>query len=182
MDITFRIVDKEKSESLRKEFIKTFVNTEADKYHEYIEVMHSYNDGEFYNGYLWDFLRHNDNYEKECSMQCAGEYLCGKNSVYIMWDLYSNQRVLDGSRFAVEYPKNIIIEMSGSRLTEVVIDKWNQGIQVPHWLPEDIYCFDESMSWYVIFTHEGHDHYTNPELNEDDYIRICFMQMEIPVE
>ena len=47
------------------------------------------------------------------------------------------------------------------------------------WLPEDIYCFDESMEWYVIFIHEGWEKGwekpNDPELNEDDYIRICFL-------
>ena len=42
-------------------------------------------------------------------------------------------------------------------------------------LPEDIYCFDESVSWYAIFTHEGWDGWTSPELDEDVYIRVCFL-------
>lgn len=36
--------------------------------------------------------------------------------------------------------------------------------------------FDDTMSWYVIFTHEGWDSYSKPELNEDEYIRICFLK------
>lgn len=34
------------------------------------------------------------------------------------------------------------------------------------------------MSWYAIFTHEGWDQFTNPELDEDAYIRICFLHAQ----
>ena len=89
-------------------------------------------------------------------------------------------------RFSLEYPKGTIISTQGSLLAQKIVDEWNddfaafkadcicQGL----WLPEDIYCFDESMSWYAIFTHEGWDSLSNPELDEDAYIRICFLNAQ----
>lgn len=98
---------------------------------------------------------------------------------FFMCDLSSNQRVRDGSRFAEKYTKDIVIEISGNQLAKTVVEEWNQWNQdwnADHWFPHDIYCFDASMDWYVIFTHEGWDQLSRLELGEDDYIRICLMK------
>ena len=141
----------------------------------------------FYDGYLWDCLQCNENYQKECSMETAAEFLREKKSIFLMWDLLSKER-LSHKRFSLEYPKDTV---PGDFLSQMVVEEWNreqaawaadcmcEGL----WLPEDIYCFDETMEWYVIFTHEGWEKGwecpNGPELNEDDYIRICFLQQRI---
>ena len=100
----------------------------------------------------------------------------------MMWDLFSKER-LAHKRFSLEHPKDTVISMQANFLSQKVVEEWNreqaawaadcmcEGL----WLPEDIYCFDESMEWYVIFTHEGWEKPNGPELNEDDYIRICVL-------
>ncbi len=116
-------------------------------------------------------------------MEEAAAFLRNKKSVFVMWDLFSNERVNDYKRFSLEYPKNTVINVRGDSFARTVIEEWNREqaaweagyLCQELWLPEDIYCFDESMSWYAIFTHEGWDSGTNPELDDNAYIRICFL-------
>lgn len=178
----FEIVPDEKAKVLRKTFIQQFINTTSDHYKKHIATLIQYTDGLFYDGYLWDCLQGNNKYQKECSMEAAADFLKDKESVFVMWDLFSKERV-NYKRFSLEYSEDTIICVQGNLLGQTVVEEWNreqaawkadcecQGL----WLLEDIYCFDESMNWYAIFTHEGWDNWTNPELNEDDYIRICFL-------
>lgn len=177
MSFEFKVVDAKKASDLRKRFINTFVNTNHKLYQAHIKTLHTYPDGEFYIGYLWDFLLDNQDYEYECNMESACEYLKQKQNIYVMWDMFSNHRVCTNAKFAVEYAKDTIIQASATSIAQMLPNEWeawNNKSQI--WFPEDIYCFDDTMSWYVIFTHEGWDSYSKPELNEDEYIRICFLK------
>ena len=182
----FEIVPTEKAVALREAFIKEFVDATSEHYQKHIATLRQCPDGLCYDGYLWDCLKDNDQYQKVCSMEAAARFLKCKESVFVMWDLFSNDRVRDGRRFSLEYPKNTVLLMNGNFLAQKLVEEWNreqnawrencqlQGL----WLPEDIYCFDKSMRWYAIFTHEGFDHFTNPELDGDAYIRICFLHTQ----
>ena len=156
----FEIVPSVKANLLRETFIKKFVDTSSGHYRKHIETLRQDADDLFYDG------------------------------IFLMWDLLSKER-LSHKRFSLEYPKDTVISVPGDFLSQKVVEEWNreqaawaadcmcEGL----WLPEDIYCFDETMEWYVIFTHEGWEKGwecpNGPELNEDDYIRICFLQQRI---
>jgi len=173
--VNFGIVNKEKKESLREEFIKRFVDTETDFYKKYINTLKEYSDGMCYDGYLWDSLKA-DYKQIERTMEQAIEYLKHKGNVFVMWDIYSQHRVYDNSKLAINYPKDTVIETNSLELCKLIEAEWgNYLIGDESFLPEDIYIYDEKLDWYVIFTHEGYDSYTNSDLGEDDYIRICFV-------
>ena len=184
--IEFEIVPPTKARLLRENFIKKYVDTTSSHYRKHIETLRQDADGLFYDGYLWDCLKCNENYQKECRMEAAAEFLREKKRVFVMWDLFSKER-LSNKRFSLEYSKDTVVSIQGDFLSERVVEEWNreqaawaagctcEGL----WLPEDIYCFDDTMEWYVIFTHEGWEKGwekpNGPELNEDDYTRICFL-------
>lgn len=182
----FEIVSSAKAKLLRETFIKKFVDITSSHYQKYIETMRQDGDDSFYAGYLWDCLQCNEDYQKECSMETAAGFLMEKKNVFMMWDLFSKERFAH-KRFSLEYPKDTVVSMRGCFLSQKVVEEWNceqaayaTGYNCESlWLPQDIYCFDESMEWYVIFTHEGWEKGwekpDGPELNEDDYIRICFL-------
>ena len=182
----FEIVPTAKAKPLRDTFIKKFVDITSYHYRKHIETMHQNTDDRFYDGYLWDCLQCNEDYQKECSMETAAEFLRAKKNVFMMWDLFSKERHAH-KRFPLEYPKDTVISMQGCLLSQKVVEEWYRE-QAAYamdcnceglWIPQDIYCFDESMEWYVVFTHEGWEkgweRPDGPELNEDDYIRICFL-------
>ena len=181
----FEILPTEQAVALRKAFIRRFVDTTSEHYQKHIATLSQDIDGFCYDGYLWDCLHDNKMLEKECRMEDAAAFLRDKKNVFFMWDLFSKER-LSGKRFSSEYPKAAVISIEGSLLSQIIVEEWNNehdawtsGFQCQGlWLPEDIYCFDESVSWYAIFTHEGWDGWTNPELDEDVYIRVCFLNIQ----
>lgn len=185
-EMEFEIVPSAKAKRLRRTFIEQFLDRTSDRYRKYLESSRAEAGDVFYDGYLWDCLRCNDQYQKECGMEAAAAFLEEKKRVLMMWDLFSEER-LARRRLSLEYPKDTVISMQGGLLGQKVVEEWNReraawaadGMCEGLWLPEDIYCFDERMEWYVIFTHEGWEKGwekpNGPELNEGDYIRICFL-------
>ena len=130
------ILDLEKSNALRAKFIQSFINTESSYYKEKIKCMKEFSDGLCYVGYLWDCLLN----PKVVSENEANQVLQEKNNIYIMWDIHSHDRIFIPNYW--KYPKSSI-------LSEKV---WKEELK--HELPEDIYIFDDSFSWCVIYTHE----------------------------
>lgn len=120
----FKVVDASKATDLRGSFISSFVDKTRERYNEHIETLHTYPDGDFYRGYLWDFLLDNKEYEYECNTEAACEYLRKQGSVYVMWDLHSNHGVFDRSAFATEYPRDTIIEASAERIAQMIPTEW----------------------------------------------------------
>lgn len=178
----FEVLPPKRAVALRRSFIQQFVDTTSSYYQKHIATLIQDTDSFCYDGYLWDCLQDNKNWKKECHMEDAAAFLKDKKNVFFMWDLFSKER-LSGKRFSLEYPKDTIISTEGSLLSQKIVEEWNyeqdawtSGFQCQGlWFPEDIYCFDESLSWYAVFTHESWDSWTNPELDEDVSIRVCFL-------
>lgn len=130
------ILDMEKSSQIRKKYIDAFVDTSSHYYVNQILKMELFSDGLCYIGYLWDCLKkavvipHS-----ECE-----QFLNAKHNIFVMWDIHSAERIVVPNYW--KYPKNQVL----------CINQWDQSIRRE--LPEDIYLFDESFSWSVVFTHE----------------------------
>ena len=179
----FEVIPAERGIALREAFIRRFIDWTGAYYQEHIGFLPLNENSRCYDGYLWDCLRDNEQWKKACGMDAAAKFLRGKGHVFAMWDLFSDERVRNSKRLFAEYPKGTVIRVQGRLLAQTVEAEWEaeqaawrkdcqcEGL----WLPEDLYCFDETLNWYVIFTHEGWDHWTNPELDEDAYIRVCFL-------
>lgn len=175
----FETAAPERAAALRSAFIAKFIDTESGYYQKHIAAVTQAPDGPFYDGFLWDCLRDNRDFRWACSMDDAVGFLEGRDRAFAMWD----SRARSDKRFSREYPRGTVIRMQGGALGRLVAEEWNreqaawradcqcQGL----WFPEDLYCFDKSMDWCAIFTHEGWDSWDDPELGEDAYIRICFL-------
>lgn len=96
------IVPAEKAKALRELFVQKFINTTSEHYEKHISTLIQYTDGLFYDGYLWECLLDNDNYQKECGMEVASEFLKDKKNVFAMWDLFSKERIRDFKRFSLD--------------------------------------------------------------------------------
>lgn len=178
----FEIVPPEQARALREAFIRHFIDTSTEHYQKHIATLIPCSGGDFYDGYLWECLKDNRNWRKECTMEAAAAFLRDKPDVFVMWDLFPQERIGSFALSSLGHPKDTVIRMPGRLLGQTVLEEWNgaraawdAGFQYEGaWFPEDIYCFGADMSWFVIFTHEGHDQWTDPELDEDAYIRVCF--------
>ena len=137
------ILDNLKSDELRTKYIQNFVDTTKDYFVERIEQKTEFSDGLCYIGYLWDCLKN----PKVISEAEASLILQGKQNLYIMWDIHSCERILIPNYW--KYPKTSVLS------TEM----WSVSFKEE--LPEDIYLFDDTFSWSVIFTHETDEQNNN---------------------
>lgn len=164
MSMKFEIIPGDRAKLLRECFITEFVDTNTENYRKYYEK------NKYGGRFLWDSLK-NYSFEKHsCTQEQAAEFLERFDRVYFMWDTWR-----EGTVFADEYP-NAVIEASGGELGRLAVGEWNAEIEaekhdcyIKHpQLPSDIYVFDDSFSWCVVFTHESNDCDSL-----DDIIRFC---------
>lgn len=174
-EMEYEIVPSPEKEVLREYFINAFVDTNNEYYKKYIATLKQYPDGLCYDGYLWDVL--NEPYENcKVLQEEAISFLKNKTQVFVMWDIYSNSRVVMNDKIRLNNPKDCIISVDANELCDLILSEWSNDLSInDRYLPTDIYVFDDVMNWCVVFTHEGDDSFTNPSLEEDDYIRICFV-------
>ena len=130
------ILDSAASDCLRCKYIETFVNTKSLYYVENIKQKTFFNDGLCYVGYLWDCLKKTN----IISESEAEIFLQKKGKVFIMWDIHSSEMILIPNYW--KYPKTQIL----------CADQWSNEFK-PN-LPEDLYIFDDTFSWSIIYTHE----------------------------
>ena len=132
------ILDSAKSYILRYDYTKKFVNTASAYYQENIERKTMFSDGLCYTGYLWDCLI-NPNVISEYE---ADQLLQEKTKIFIMWDIHSCERI-----FTSNYWKF-------SKAKVLCVDNW---LDIKDNLPEDVYVFDDSFNWSIVYTHETDD-------------------------
>lgn len=130
------ILDTTKSDVLRRNYIKNFVDVASTYYKENIAQKTRFSDGLCYTGYLWDCLLN------PCIIleSEADRLLNEKRKVFIMWDIHSSDRILIPNYW--KFPKTNVLS----------IDVWEKKLKDN--LPEDVYVFDNTFSWSIIYTHE----------------------------
>lgn len=138
-----KVLDTIHSDKLRFNYTQKFVDTTKDYYIKLIEHKTQFSDGMCYVGYLWDCLKN----PRVISEADASRILHKKQNLYIMWDIHSCERILIPDYW--KYPKTSVL------LTEMWSDSFKEN------LPEDMYLFDETFSWSVIFTHETDEQNNN---------------------
>ena len=131
------IIEGEKQEKIRGTYCSSFAKVDDDGYRRNIDTRHKYSDGYCYNGYLWDYLI-DPIVSDERSLMAAIKEL---KSIYVLWDIHSHEKIFIKDYW--KFGKECILLLDSSML-----------IQYLHLLPEDIYIFDESYTWTIIFTHE----------------------------
>ena len=130
------ILNSTKSDILRCEYIKNFVNTSSLYYKKNIEQKTLFSDGLCYTGYLWYCLLK----PTVISEYKAEQFLQEKRRIFIMWDIHSCDRILIPDYW--KFPKTKVLYS----------DTWVETFKDD--LPEDVYVFDDTFSWSVIYTHE----------------------------
>ena len=130
------ILDDEESVRIRNKYIQSFIDTTSTYYVDKIRAQKRYTDGMCYTGYLWDCLLE----KKVIPEQQGVQLLNKKRDIYLMWDIHSAQKILVPNYW--KYPKKSVL----------LAKKWESDMMKE--LPEDLYLFDSSFLWSVVFTHE----------------------------
>lgn len=134
-----KIINGDKAQDMRNEYIKYFINKNSDIYTNNICKKKKYSDGLYYSGYLWESLLSATVINEKILL---GQMSLIKNELLLLWDLHSKEKieVKDYWRF----PREVIL-LGFAR-------DFISGLE---FLPEDIYFFDTQCERSYILTHES---------------------------
>lgn len=176
----------ENNEKIRRTFIDRFVMSWKEfqvEHKEFIDKMLEKNqivDIEFYNrSYLWDKI--SSKYSR-VSFREALDFLSNidGDAIFMSEDEKvpcSAELFIDGNKI-----RSFAAKSNAKELAKLIEKEWfetyileEQGRYNPNpILPEDLYVFDSSMSWFVVFTHETTDWETEDSMKEAES-RYCIL-------
>ncbi len=131
------ILSPNDSSFLRQSYFEAFINTDSDHYKQYVNTTHQFTDGFHYEGYLWDCLIKRD----RISFQRLCLEVVQHKEVLVMADDHSRDLVINAPLWPYP-PYSVVLFESQTFIDALAI------------LPEDLYIFDDSVSWTLIPTHE----------------------------
>ena len=161
------------SRRIRDLFINSFVDQTTERYKMIEEI-----DSQHYALYLWDTLL--KPFSTKVNYYSAINHLQNSsNKVFLMMDIQRRNRGSEESEFNLYlkkhgYEREAVFELPASEVAELY--RIDNEIHTS-WLPsdlnllEDIYVFDESFKWLIVFTHEQVD------LIDTNYHRLCFSNL-----
>lgn len=131
------ILEKSQAELLRKKYIEKYVDVTGKAYNEKILKLYEMSDGLCYIGYLWDCFK---SYILVDEIDCLN-ILAKKKNFMIFWDINSSDYIRIENYW--NYPKDAVLQIDSKEFIEKIST-----------FPEDVYIFDETLSWTVVLTHE----------------------------
>ena len=138
---TLRVLPPEDSLKWRECYIQKFIDHSSPFYEKNVLKLRKFSDGEFYDGYLWDCVI---NIQTITFDDFSSKLINLKSCVMAMWDLHSQDKIRVPNYW--KFGRGDVLRVDSAILCE--------GLE--H-LPEDIYIFDETLSWTLISTHEYRD-------------------------
>lgn len=168
-----KIIDSGKADELRAAFTKSFVDTSTDYYKALEKVKTADIVHDYVHRYLRDTLYRGST--DVIPFRSAIETIREKNHVYSMWDIRPEKVICASDpdhdplkpHYLELYKSDTVIEWDADELAallETELGDYNGAGYVNSTLPEDIYIFDSSFEWSVIFTH-----------SEIDGERLCYI-------
>ncbi len=144
----YSVVEQERADMLRHEFVEKYTDKTLPFYQKTLR-MRQFFDGMCYMGYIWEVLKKPyDMITREAALTLLGN----KAEVYVMWDIRTMKNV--AQKFQYKVPKDRVIRTDGQSLAEQLRVDFASLAEPVSFLPEDIYVFDDSLSWFIAFTHE----------------------------
>ncbi len=147
--MNYTIVDQALADRLRADFIDKFTDKTLPFYQKALRMRRFY-DGMCYMGYIWEVLKQPyDRVTREAALGLLEE----RAEVYVLWDVRTMKNVAQAFHYRV--PKDMVIRVEGRCLAEQLRADLASPSLPASFLPEDIYVFDDSLDWYIAFTHEA---------------------------
>ena len=157
-----KIMDPAKADELREKFIEAFVDTSTERYKELAKVKPA---DTVYDScvvrYMYDTLYWDRTTVVPFSR--ALQTVAEKNRVYSLWDIHPTvihikYPSLNGPKphYLELYKTDTVIEWDADELAALLekeLGDYKTTDYLHNSLPEDIYIFDDSFQWCVIFTH-----------------------------
>ena len=159
MDIEFLDDVTDIAEAFQNQFVLTWDNFQI-KHKDWIDEMSKSNypiDKQWYDqAYMWDKM---DPAFTSASMKEALDYLRGHTGAVLFMTEKGVHEYFQGAKTIA-----FIAKADSHQLADRIEFEWyesyrlaEQCMYIPDALPEDLYVFDSSMEWCVVFTHETTD-------------------------
>ena len=150
---------KEIGEAFIKHFVLSWENFQI-KHKDWIDEMSKQNypiDRQWYDqAYMWDKM---DPAFASASMKAALDYLRDHPSTVFFMTEKGEGLYFQGTKTI-----DFVARTDAHQLADRIEYEWNesyrlvsQNMYIPNALPEDLYVFDATMNWCVVFTHETTD-------------------------
>lgn len=161
------------SRKIRDLFLNSFVDQTTERYKMIKEI-----DSQNVSLYLWETLL--KPFSTIVNYYSAINHLQNSsNKVFLMMDIQRKNRGSEETQFNLylkkhNYEREAVFELPASKVAELY--RIDNEIHTS-WMPsdlnllEDIYVFDESFKWLIVFTHEQVD------LIDTNYHRLCFSNL-----
>ena len=185
MNYDYKKLPKEKADLLRGEFTKKFIDTthRLYKYIEGVSADEPKNGDDYMESHLWSCLKkeYKRSTEFYSMMRALGKM--EQEKVYAMWDVRP-KKIIDPFGCRENIPQYMqffrtddVIEIAPKELCQMLLREHHIeenarliGDICIRYLPEDLYVFDESLSWFMALTHE--------EFTANNEHRLCYSNLE----
>ena len=189
MDYT--LLNEERAKQVRERFESTFIETPEEymasalkwreEYFSNNPNAHVYPLPKFDEVIYWSKIK----CYKEIDFAEAISFLSSiNNPVYFMSDVelegYVGMHLLNDPRASIGFvavhddPKSFAEHIYNEWKCYMTYDYENEEEWFDPLLPDDLYVFDESFSWMLVFTHHNVDDFA-PDRVENSYNRLCFL-------
>ena len=156
-----KIIPSESACRIRERFIDLYVDTARENYVKYIEPLKATDVVYGYGirvSFLWDCLK-DGSYRTE-GFHKAVELLrqLGDRQVFVMWDIRPKEHIYPDPCPTLRIPytryflSDTILKMKANEVTEILLHDLGLHPDEQYW-GEDVYVTDESLGWYIAFTH-----------------------------
>ena len=132
-----QIIEGTEYSAIKELFVEQFIDQSSRFYLERIKNKHRFSDGLFQTGYFWDCLKE---YNRKTEKHCI-DILSSKYEFYVLWDILSSEQILIPNDY--QDPTESCLKLS-----------FQEYLERAGTFPEDIYFFDDTLTWCVILTHE----------------------------
>ena len=184
MNYDYKKLSKEKADRLRLEFTEKFIDT-SHRLYKYIDGVSADETKNWDEGYieshLWSCLMEEYKRSSEFYSMMRALGKMEQEKVYAMWDVRPKKIIRPCEEYVPQYliyfRTDDVIEIAPKELCEMLLREHHIeerakliGDVCTRFLPEDLYVFDESLSWFMAFTHE--------EFTVNNEQRLCFSNLE----
>lgn len=132
-----QMIEGEPATWVRQAYVSHFVSQDSEYFRSRTRRLQRDSGGSFYDGYLWDCLRHPELVREDAFLE---ELNC-HGIVYVMTDLHSDDKVQTCHYW--RFPKPNVLVLQAKLLPKLL-----------PLLPDDLYVFDASLCWSLIVIHE----------------------------
>ena len=156
-----RIIPKESAYRIREQFIDLYVDTSCETYVKYIKSLKATDVVYGYGmrvSFLYDCLKVGSYYTEEFHKAVNSLRKLENRQVFVMWDIRPKKHIYPDSSPTIPYPyaryflSDTVLQIEAGEVAKILLHDVGIHPTEQYW-GEDLYILDDSLRWYIAFTH-----------------------------